>query len=234
MTGVFLVRLAGITAHYRDPRYNTGAIGRNPLPIGTLHCPPPCTVHAMLCAARGGWVDPAGLVMGWRMDFDTVCADFQTCQLPKRKEYNFKHGIQKLEPSPRLREFLVFPRLTILVASGAESTWFRRPVNPLLFGRSEDLVTEKEITPDVRWTAREEGKIARQCLPMFVGSGPLYPAPLYFAPNRVPIAMSPKTDARVEQSVRAGDFNRQRPLAQLDKTGESFFLWDYGRATRQE
>lgn len=234
MTGAFLVRLAGITAHYRDPRYNTGAIGRNPLPIGTLHCPPPCTMHAMLCAARGGWVEPCRLVMGWRMDFDAVCADFQTCHLPQRNEYNFELGIQKVKTSPRLREFLAFPRLTILVISGADSVWFRRPVNPLLFGRSEDLVTAKEIVSDVRWMACEEAKIVRQCLPMFVGSGPLYPAPLYFAPKRVPVAMSPKTDARMEQLVRVGAFNRQRPLAQLDQTGECFFLWDYGGAASQE
>ena len=230
MTGAFLVELFGVTAHYRDPRYNTGAIGRSALPIRTLHCPPPSTVHATLCAAKGGWVDPADLVMGWRMDFDAVCADFQTCQIPKRKEYNFRHGVQREERSPRLREFLAFPRLTIFVLSGAESAWFRCPVNPLLLGRSEDLVTHKEITEEVKWSACDGANIARQCLPMFVGSGPLYPAPFYFAPNRIPIGMSPKTDARLDQPVRAGDFNNQHPLAKVHPTGQSFFLWDYGRA----
>jgi len=230
VTGALLVRLDGVTAHYRDPRYNTGSIGRTPLPIGTLHCPPPCTVHAMLCAAKGGWVDPAGLVMGWRMDFDAVCSDFQTCHLPQRKLYNFKNGRQAEKTSPRIREFLAFPRLTIFVLRGAESEWFRRPVNPLLFGRSEDLVTQKEITEEAPWTACDEANISGQCLPMLVGFGPIYPAPLYFAPNRIPVAMSPKTDARLEQPVRAGDFNRQHPLAKVHQTGQSFFLWDYGRA----
>jgi hypothetical protein len=232
VTDAFLVRLAGITAHYRDPRYNTGAIGRNPLPIGTLRCPPPCTMHAMLCAARGGWVDPNGLIMGWRMDFDAICADFQTCQVPQRKAYNFKRGVQKLKTSPRLREFLTFPRLTIFLLRGAEAAWFRQPVNPLLFGRSEDLVTAKIIQEDVRWGGHDEGIIARQCVPMFVGSGPLYAAPLYFAPNRTPISMSPKTDARLEQPVRVGEFNGQPRLARLEETGEAFFLWDYARAAR--
>lgn len=222
----FLVRLAGITAHYRDPRYNTGGIGRSPLPLGTLHCPPPCTMHAMLCAAKGGWVDPKNLVMGWRMDFDTVCADFQTCQLPQPS----KAGIQRLKTSPRLREFLAFPRLTIFVVSGAESTWFRRPVNPLLFGRSEDLATEKDITDDVRWQFCEEAIVERQCLPIPLGSGPLYSAPLYFEQKRVPIAMSPKIDARVEQPVRISNPKQRHSLAQLNQTNEAFFLWDYGRA----
>lgn len=230
MKGAFLVRLAGITAHYRDPRYNTGAIGKNPLPIGTLRCPPPCTMHAMLCAAKGGWVDPHGLIMGWRMDFDTICTDFQTCQLPQRKQYNFRRGTQKLQSSPRLREFLTFPRLTVFAISGAESAWFRHPVNPLLFGRSEDLVTAKKITEDVEWDVCAEATIGRQCLPILLGSGPLYSAPLYFEPDRVPVAMSPKIDARIEQPVRVGDRGNHRPLAQLNHTMEAFFLWDYSRA----
>jgi hypothetical protein len=224
----FLVRLAGITAHYRDPRYNTGTIGRNAIPIATLQCPPPCTIHATLCAAKGGWVDPTGLVIGWRMDFDAVCVDFQTCQLPKRKEY--RRGTQKLEASPRLREFLAFPRLTILVCSGADITWFRRPENPLLFGRSEDLATKKEITPDVEWESCEQATLRRQCLPILLGVGPLYSAPLYFEPGRVPVAMSPRIDARIDQPVQSGSFNGYRPLARLSRTGEIFFLWDYSRA----
>jgi hypothetical protein len=127
------------------------------------------------------------------MDFDTVGTDFQTCQLPQRRRYVFSRGTQKLQSSPRLREFLTFPRLTIFVVSGAESSWFRRPVNPLLFGRSEDLVTAKEITEDVEWDPCGEANIAQQCLPIPLGSGPLYSAPLYFEPGRVPVAMSPKS-----------------------------------------
>jgi hypothetical protein len=221
--------LAGVTAHYRDPRYNTGAIGRNSLPIATLQCPPPCTIHAMLCAAKGGWAEPNGLVIGWRMDFDSICADFQTCQLPKRKDYSFTTGTQRLESSPRLREFLAFPRLTIFVLSGAEHAWFRCPVNPLLFGRSEDLVTAKEIAEDVGWKACGEAELVRQCLPIPLGSGPLYSAPLYFEPGRSPVAMSPKIDARIRQPVRITDSSEYPRLARLDQTGEAFFLWDFGR-----
>jgi hypothetical protein len=183
----------------------------------------------MLCAAKGGWVDPSGLIIGWRMDFDTVCSDFQTCHLPQRGNRGIlKYGI-RVKTSPRIREFLAYPVLSLFVLRGADSVWFRQPVNPLLFGRSEDLVTSKEIVEDVSWEVCDEATIARQCLPMLVGFGPIYPAPLYFAPNRVPIAMSTKTDARVEQTVRAGDFNHQHPLAKVHQTGQSFFLWDYGR-----
>jgi hypothetical protein len=233
LTEAVLIRLTGVTAHYRDPRYNTGKIARSSsLPIRTLHCPPPCTLHAMLCATKGGWVDPEKLVIGWRMEFDSVCSDFQTCRLPQRNQYSFASGIQKVDVSPRLREFLAFPRLTIFAVSGVDPEWFRCPANPLCLGRSEDLVIEKEIITDVSWRRLQEATVGRQCLPFFVGYGSLYPAPLYFERNRRPVEMSPKTDARIEQLLR--DLSDNSRLAQVMDTGESFFLWDYSRATSQK
>jgi len=228
-----LIRLAGITAHYRDPRYNTGKIARgNNLSIRTLHCPPPCTVHAMLCAAKGGWVDPDKLVAGWRMDFDSLSSDFQRCQLPQRSHYNFTLGAQKLEASPRIREFLAFPCLTLLAIRGVDPEWFRRPANPLCLGRSEDLVTEKHVTKNIPWRRIQEANIEHQCLPFFVGFGTLYPAPLYFERNRRPVELSPKTDARIEQPVR--DRGESPNLAEVIETGEPFFLWDFSRVTGQK
>jgi hypothetical protein len=183
----------------------------------------------MLCAAKGGWVEPTGLVAGWRMDFDSISTDFQSCQLPKRKDYSFRTGTQRVESSPRLREFLAFPRLTIFVLSGAEYAWFRCPVNPLLFGRAEDLLIAKEVTEDVEWNACGEAELVRQCLPIPLGSGPLYSAPLYFEPGRVPVAMSPKIDARNSQLARVNNGREYPRLARLNQTGEAFFLWDFGR-----
>ena len=101
-----LIRLAGVTAHFRDPRINTAKIG---LPSRTLHCPPPCTVHGLLMAAKGGWIEPKTLRVGWRLDYASVGIDFQTSQLPKRKRYDWKTGFQTTEPSPTEREYLAFP-----------------------------------------------------------------------------------------------------------------------------
>lgn len=178
----------------------------------------------MLCATKGGWVEPEKLVIGWRMEFESVGSDFQTCQLPKG--YSFARGVQKLEPSPRIREFLAFPRLTVLAVSGVDPEWFRHPVNPLCLGRSEDLVIEKQVVTGVSWHRIHEATIGLQCLPFFVGYGTVYAAPLYFERNRRPVGMSPKTDALIEQAIR--DQNDRSRLAQVADTGESFFLWDYG------
>ncbi len=109
----FIVKLYGVTAHFRDPRFNTGGIGN--LPLRTLHSPPPCTVHGLLCAAKGGWFDPNELLIGWKVDYSSWTVDFQTCWLPIRKSYNWKLGTQRKDPSPREREFLVYPVLTLFL-----------------------------------------------------------------------------------------------------------------------
>lgn len=221
-----LIRLYGVTAHFRDTRYNTGKIGS--LAISTLRCPPPCTMHGLLCAAKGGWVEPESLVLGWRLDFASINQDFQTCHLPKRQEYNWKQGAQKLDVSPREREFLAFPVLTILGVQGVEIEWFRRPANPLCLGRSEDLILEKRFS-FVAWQAEHEAaRIRGQCLPAGLGFGTRYPAPIYFEANRRPIGMGPKIDAAIEQSVTSPN------LARVEYTCEVFYLWSFENAASQE
>ncbi len=226
MSGAILVRLYGITAHFRDPRYNTGKIGS--LAIGTLRCPPPCTVHGLLCAAKGGWVEPESLVIGWRLDFGSVSQDFQTCHLPQRQEYSWMRGTQRVATSPREREFLAFPVLTILGVQGVEMDWFRRPANPLCLGRSEDLVLEKRYS-FVTWQPESEtARIKGQCLPTGLGFGTRYPAPIYFEANRRPVGMGPKIDAAIRQEITSPD------LARIDATGEVFYLWRFADAVSQE
>jgi hypothetical protein len=166
------------------------------------------------------------------MEFDSIGSDFQTCRLPQRTQYSFARGIQKVDLSPRLRQFLAFPRLTILALSGVDPEWFRRPVNPLCLGRSEDLVVEKEVLTDVSYEQVKEAAIIGQCLPFFVGYGTLYPAPLYFERNRRPVELSPKIDAQIEQTLR--DTSEIPRLAQVKDSGEAFYFWDYCRVARQE
>jgi len=216
-----LIRLAGVTAHFRDPRINTAKIG---LPSRTLHCPPPCTLHGLLMAAKGGWIEPNSLKLGWRLDYESVGIDFQTSQLPQRKVYNFKTGLQKTATSPVEREYLAFPMLSILALEGVESAWFRAPANPLSLGRSEDMITEREVAT-VDFENVPSGQIARQCLPLGMGSGTIYATPLYFEGNRRPIAMMPRVDARARQEIQSR--NEQTLLANVPKTRETFYIWDF-------
>jgi CRISPR-associated Cas5-like protein len=215
-----LIRLAGYTAHFRDPRINTAKIG---LPSRTLRCPPPCTLHGLLCAARGGWVEPESLRVGWRIDYASIGIDFQTSLLPQRKREHGKLGVQTgIKISPVEREFLAFPILSILVISGVESLWFRSPVNPLSLGRSEDLIVEKRLTTDVAVEAVSQATVSRQCLPMGTGSGTIYAAPLYFVGDRQPVDMQIRIDAEQEQSVRSSE------LVQISQSREAFYVWNFG------
>ena len=223
-----LIRLRGITAHFRDPRFNTAKIG---LPSRTLHCPPPCTVHGLLMAAKGGWVDPQTLKLGWRLDYASVGIDFQTSQLPQRADYNFQSGLQRTKISPVEREFLAFPTLWILALEGVKKEWFRAPANPLSLGRSEDLITERDFA-NVEYESASSGEIARQCLPLGLGSGTLYATPLYFESNRQPVAMMPRVDAREQQQVSAR--NGETVLATLPDAHETFYIWDFHASTSQK
>ena len=215
-----LVRLAGVTAHFRDPRINTAKIG---LPSRTLHCPPPCTLHGLLMAARGSWIEPHTLRIGWRLDYTSVGIDFQTSQLPQRKSYNWTTGTQKTSSSPVEREYLAFPILSILALEGVESDWFRRPANPLSLGRSEDLITER-LWQMVEVETVLSGSIARQCLPLNIGIGTIFPAPLYFDSNRRPVSMAPRVDARQKQEVNLTGDNS---LATVSRSGETFYVWNF-------
>ena len=216
-----LIRLAGVTAHFRDPRINTAKIG---LPSRTLHCPPPATLHGLLMAAKGGWIEPQGLRVGWRIDYASVGIDFQTSQLPQRKNYSWTSGYQRTSASPVEREYLAFPVLSILALEGVQSDWFRRPANPLSLGRSEDLVTER-IWQEVEISSTRSGEVARQCLPLTVGSGTVYPTPMYFEGNRRPVGMAARVDARQKQTLRLSDDSH---LAVLPKSGETFYVWKFG------
>ena len=223
----FVLRLEGVTAHFRDPRLNTAKIG---LPARTLLAPPPSTVHGLICAAAGGWVEPENLVLGWRTDFDSIGIDFARNQLPQRGEFNAKLGLQRTSPSPVEREFLAFPTLSLLVLNNCvEPDWFRAPANPLSLGRSEDMIVETQ-RHDVQIEISEEGEIAHQCLPMSLGAGTVYAAPMYFEMGRRAIGMAPRVDAATRQKVVS--HSPQHRFAYLPRTGETFYLWNYADAAR--
>ena len=218
------IRLYGVTAHFRDPRYNTGSL--DTLPLRTLHCPPPATIHGLICAAAGRWVAPETLELGWQMTYASVGADFQTCQLPQRPVAGANRGVQTgRESSPRVREFLALPLLTLLAVRGVNKDWFRRPANPLSLGRSEDLVV-RTICDTVDTMPCTGGVVSGQCLPFGSGFGTLYPAPLYFVGNRQPVGISPCTDIVTPQNIRG-----LKLIQTQEDTPETFYLWRYSDDT---
>jgi hypothetical protein len=63
---------------------------------------------------------------------------------------------------------------------------------------------------------------------MTVGSGTIYPTPLYFEANRRPVGMAPRVDARQKQVLRLKDGSAG--LATLPESGETFYVWNFGAA----
>lgn len=214
-----IIRLAGYTAHFRDPRTNTAKIG---LPSRTLRCPPPCTIHGLLCAASGGWIEPNHLRVGWRLDYASLGTDFQTNRLPQRNDAGIQTGVKT---SPAEREFLAFPVLSLLAVSGLEAGIFRKPTNPLSLGRSEDLIIEKLIQ-SVEAQFCDSATLYGQCLPVGLGSGTVYAAPLYFVENRQAINMMPRVDAAQKQTIHSSG------LMQIEQTGEAFYVWNFDASAR--
>ncbi len=159
------------------------------------------------------------------MDFAAVNLDFQTCQLPQRAtESSPQTGTA---PSPREREFLGMPVLSILSREGLDSEWFAAPQNPLCLGRSEDLITHIEVQ-DVVVSEIRQGFIRNQCLPIGVGFGTIYASPLFFDDGRRPVLMSPKTDAASYQEVRSPT------MVQVADTEDCYHIWSYKDALSQE
>lgn len=214
-----IIRLAGYTAHFRDPRTNTAKIG---LPARTLRCPPPCTIHGLLCAASGGWVDPNVLSVGWRMEYAAIGTDFQTSRLPQRQD----GVLTGVKVSPVEREFLTFPILTLLAVSGVDPDTFRKPANPLSLGRSEDLIVEKLVNREqIEVQTCATAQLYGQCLPIGIGVGTIYAAPLYFLGNRQAVQMAPRIDAAQLQSVAASS------VMQVKQTGEAFYVWNFSASS---
>jgi hypothetical protein len=132
-----------------------------------------------------------------------------------------------MEMSPREREFLSFPTLTLLAVEGVDTEWFRRPANPLSLGRAEDLVVDTK-REQVEVSLSSTATIRRQCLPFGIGSGTVYATPLYFVENRRPVAMAPKTDAVRWQTVSAP--RGEAVFALIGGSEEAFYLWRFGDA----
>ncbi len=220
MSDACLIELHGITAHFRDSRFNTGGTDT---PLRTLHAPPPSTVFGLLCAAKGGWIEPASLIIGWQMRFVAVNQDFQHKCDPSDGS-STKNSNAK--PSPVLREFLSFPVLSILALQGLEPKWIRSPQNPIALGRAEDLVIGYKVA-QVHSERVETGDIENQFLPVGIGYGSLHPCPLYYDDKRIPFGNQLMVEARESQNISSSS-----QLMHIAETNQTFFMWDYGKTTR--
>lgn len=136
------------TASFRYPRVQ---VGRLP----TFDMPPPATIYGHLAAVLGEWFDPKDLQFGYTFEHSGKAVDLETIHpiergsgRPTLARRGWPHPINvQCETNIQRREFLVKPRLTLYLQSGAQDLLdrlreaFLSPYFAYLLGRSQDLAT---------------------------------------------------------------------------------------------
>ncbi len=114
---------------------------RNPLFISgfqpTLSMPPLSAIYGLLTAAKGDWVTPHDVAVGYVFQSSGKAIDLETV-------YEFA-GKLDAKSNINRREFLVKPQLYLYTPDMWLKEAFERPRYPLLLGRSTDLATVTSI-----------------------------------------------------------------------------------------
>ncbi len=149
---VIRVHITGWVASFRNPLFISGF-------QPTLPLPPLSTLYGLLTAAKGDWVTPHDVAIGFvfqsngkAVDLETVY-EFKETLTPKSKINKQQSGLGSskvlysmwMNPNIKKREFLVNPQLYLYSPEMWLQEVFERPYYPLLLGRSSDLATVKSI-----------------------------------------------------------------------------------------
>lgn len=124
------ILIEGWTASFRYPMFMSGF-------QPTLYVPPLSTIYGILSAVKGELVSNEDTNVGFVFEYDSIASDLE-------KIYQLK-GLKKNKPNIIKREFLYNPRLYLYLDNLDLKCHFKKPVFPILLGRSSDLAYIKEI-----------------------------------------------------------------------------------------
>ena len=127
---VIRMHITGWVASFRNPLFISGF-------QPTLPIPPLSAIYGLLTAAKGEWVTPHDVSIGFVFQSSGKAIDLETV-------YEFGGGLDA-KPNINKREFLVQPQLYLYTPEIWLREAFERPRYPLLLGRSSDLATVKSI-----------------------------------------------------------------------------------------
>lgn len=119
---VVRVTVAARVTSFRHPFFVTG---HQP----TFDVPPPSTIHGHCASALGRWPDPESFFFGVHFRFRARGSDLEHQHITKPRS---------IEVQPVLRDFLFDAELTLYLDPELGHA-FRRPVYPMVLGRSQDL-----------------------------------------------------------------------------------------------
>lgn len=126
---VLRLKLEGWTASFRYPGFISGF-------QPTLPVPPLSTVYGLISAARGKIIGPDDVKIGYIFESEAKSVDLETVY-ELSPGLSFKSNVVK-------REFLYNPKLYLYLNDLEFQKDFRKPVYPLLLGRSNDLLMVSE------------------------------------------------------------------------------------------
>ena len=127
---VIRVHITGWVASFRNPLFISGF-------QPTLPLPPLSALYGLLTAAKGDWVTPHDVTIGFVFQSTGKAVDLETV-------YEFA-GKLDAKSNINRREFLVDPELYLYTPEMWVKETFEHPRYPLLLGRSSDLATVKSI-----------------------------------------------------------------------------------------
>ena len=118
--------------------------------------PPLSAIYGILTAAKGEWVTPHDVSLGFVFHSNGKAVDLETI-------YEFA-GKLDAKSNINKREFLVQPELYLYTPDLSLKDAFKRPCYPLLLGRSSDLATVKSIA-EIELESRSETTYQDTLLP---------------------------------------------------------------------
>ncbi len=131
---VIRVHITGWVASFRNPLFISGF-------QPTLPLPPLSTLYGLLTAAKGDWVTPHDVAIGFVFQSKGKSVDLETVY-----EFPYKgKNLLKGKSNVNKREFLVQPELYLYTPEICLKGAFERPRYALLLGRSSDLATVKSV-----------------------------------------------------------------------------------------
>lgn len=128
---VYRIHISSWTASFRYPNMISGF-------QPTLPVPPLSTISGLISAAKGDYFYPDSEKIGFVFFADAKTIDLETIYQMGQKLTQIKSNVIK-------REFLSDANLFLYTNNHAIVNYFRRPVYPLLLGRSVDLASVREI-----------------------------------------------------------------------------------------
>ncbi len=210
---IFRIKITSWTASFRYPNFISGY-------QPTLVVPPLSTIIGLISAARGDYFIPEKEKIGYVFSYRTKAVDLETI-------YQFPYGrLSEIKSNVVKREFLFDTCLYLYTDSEKIVHWFKKPVFPLLMGRSSDLAMVNSIA---KFDVKEKNELQRlrgTIVPFRYGlvPGQLQALPKYFS-NDIPrrnIGMEPYTVLDFKNGyvqVKAKGFSD-------DETGWDVYLQD--------